>query len=40
MSVPEATVHEDHGAPAGEDDIGLAGKISPVEAKTVAHSMD
>jgi hypothetical protein len=36
MAMPEATVNEDDGTIAGQDDVGGAGKVATLEAKTVA----
>lgn len=39
MAMPKAAMHEDDLAEGGEDEIGRAGQITPVKAKTIAHAM-
>jgi hypothetical protein len=39
MTVPEASMHEDHFPPASEDEIWSAHEIAPMQAKAVTHHM-
>ena len=39
VSVPIAAIHEDHGAPFWQNDIGLSRKIFTVEPETVSEPM-
>lgn len=36
MLVPETTMHKDHEAMSGQDDIGLAGQVAAVQSKPIA----
>lgn len=40
VPVPKASVHEDNLLPGGEDEIGLAGEILPVEPVAISHAVD
>lgn len=40
MPVPKATVDEDDLPPAGEDEIGFAGKVLAVQPEAVAHAVN
>jgi hypothetical protein len=40
MSVPEAAVDEDRYLPAGQDDVGDAGKVAAVESKAKAQPVE
>ena len=40
MLMPEAAVYEDHLSEPRENEIGRAGKVSPVKAKPETHAMN
>ena len=40
MSMPKASMHKDHFAPAMKHDVRTARQVSPVKAISVAHSVE
>ena len=40
MTVPEAAVNEDHEPMARQNEVRASGKIAPVQAKAITHTVD